>query len=76
MKNKTLIICCLIVLAGFTYSQSNSDSLYISSQDSISFTEINIPDATPLTAGFNFIYGFAVPHAKEVVNIRGTHPIG
>lgn len=76
MKNKTLIICCLIVLQGFTYSQSNSDSLYISSQDSIPFTEINIPDATPLTAGFNFIYGFAVPHAKEVVNIRGTHPIG
>ena len=70
------MIYCLVLPAGLVYSQLNSDSLYTSSQDSTFLTESNITDAIPLTTSFNFIYGFAVPHAKEVVNIRGTHPIG
>jgi hypothetical protein len=76
VKNKILMIYCLVLPAGLVYSQLNSDSLYTSSQDSTFLTESNITDAIPLTTSFNFIYGFAVPHAKEVVNIRGTHPIG
>jgi hypothetical protein len=39
-------------------------------------TEYIIEDKTPLTAGFSFIYGYAIPHAKEVVNVRGTNPRG
>ena len=70
------MIYCLVLPAGLVYSQLNSDSLYTSFQDSTFLTESNITDAIPLTTSFNFIYGFAVPHAKEVVNIRGTHPIG
>ena len=70
------MIYCLVLPAGLVYSQLNSNSLYTSSQDSTFLTESNITDAIPLTTSFNFIYGFAVPHAKEVVNIRGTHPIG
>ena len=70
------MIYFLVLPAGLVYSQLNSDSLYTSSQDSTFLTESNITDAIPLTTSFNFIYGFAVPHAKEVVNIRGTHPIG
>ena len=70
------MIYFLVLPAGLVYSQLNSDSLYTSFQDSTFLTESNITDAIPLTTSFNFIYGFAVPHAKEVVNIRGTHPIG
>ena len=44
--------------------------------DSTTQIEDKIPDITPLTTSFNFLYGFAVPHAKEVVNIRGTNPKG
>ena len=76
MKNKILIICGLIFIVESIYSQVNSDSLYVSSKESQTLNDNNISDATPLTTSFNFIYGFAVPHAKEVVNIRGTHPIG
>jgi hypothetical protein len=76
VKYKILILSWLILSEGFIYSQSNSDSANISFQDSTLLTETNIINVTPLTASFNFIYGFAVPHAKEVVNIRGTHPIG
>ena len=62
--------------AKLLYPQVNSDSIYVSPEDSLTLKQNNITDTTPMTASFNFIYGFAVPHAKEVVNIRGTHPIG
>ena len=76
MKNNFLIICWLILTAKLLYPQVNSDSIYVSPEDSLALQQNNITDTTPMTASFNFIYGFAVPHAKEVVNIRGTHPIG
>jgi hypothetical protein len=76
VKNKILMICCLILATELIYSQSNENPLYIFPQDSTRLNENNIADSTPLTAGFNFIYGFAIPHAQEVLNIRGTHPIG
>lgn len=57
-------------------AQLNPDSLTTSLADSTTKIEDNFPDLTPLTASFNFLYGFAVPHAKEVINIRGTNPKG
>jgi len=77
VTTKVLTFCFYsIITAGLTYAQSNFDSLFTALPDSTIITETEITDSTPLTAGFNFIYGFAVPHAKEVVNIRGTNPIG
>jgi hypothetical protein len=65
-----------MMMAGLTYSQSNDDSKFLPLPDSTIITETEIIDSTPLTAGFSFIYGSAIPHAKEVINIRGTNPKG
>jgi len=51
-------------------SGENSDT------DSTSNEIVTEQDTLPFTIGFTYLYGYAVPHAKEVVNIRGTHPIG
>jgi len=64
-----------IITAGIN-SQSDVHKTMINQTDSSFVTANDIPDATPLTVSFNYIYGFAIPHAKEVVNIRGTNPIG
>ncbi|MCW9066718.1 MAG: acyloxyacyl hydrolase [Ignavibacteriaceae bacterium] len=76
--NKYLFIFFILSLlaARSTYSQSSTDSLLQTSTDSTNSLENEFKDQTPLTAGFSYIYGFAIPHAKEVVNIRGTNPIG
>lgn len=76
MKNRIYIICCSILTVGLTYSQSTCDSSFVSPADAVTSVNTDIPDATTLTTSFNFLYGFAVPHAKEVVNIRGTNPRG
>ena len=47
-----------------------------SDKDSTSNEVVIEQDTLPFTIGFTYLYGFAVPHAKEVVNIRGTHPVG
>ena len=33
-------------------------------------------DVKLFSLGFTYHYGFAIPHAKEVVNIKGTNPVG
>ena len=69
-------LCFLILTAELTLPQSELDSITNPKSDSTFLNSINFPDNQLLTTSFNFIYGFAVPHAKEVVNIRGTNPKG
>jgi len=57
-------------------AQSNPDTNTIPLPDSTIIFENEQPDALPLTTGFSFIYGYAIPHAKECLNVRGTNPKG
>lgn len=75
-KKNLTFFCCSLLTAGLTCAQSNTDSLFTASPDSTIIFETEQPDALPLTIGFTFIYGFAIPHAQEVVNISGTNPKG
>ena len=72
------IFICIVTLN----SVSNSFTINISSSDEDSTDDptsneiVTEQDTLPFTIGFTYLYGYALPHAKEVVNIRGTHPIG
>jgi len=57
-------------------SQQFNESEITISQDSLINSKSEIEDQKPFTAGLTFIYGYAIPHAKEVINIRGTNPKG
>lgn len=63
-------------IASISYSQTNTDSTEINSLINSDSTINEIKDKTILTTGFAFVYGWAIPHAKEVVNIRGINPKG
>ncbi len=77
MKKIIFIFClCLLSIAVTVNAQIDPDFTNTSLVDSTTQIEDNISDITPLTTSFNFLYGFAVPHAQEVVNIRGTNPKG
>jgi hypothetical protein len=69
-------ICVCGILANELFSQTFSDSTEIHSLTNPDSSLNEIKDETILTTGFSFVYGWAIPHAKEVVNIRGTNPIG
>ena len=58
-------------------AQSNSNNVYtIPQPDSSIIIESEIPDLVPLTAGFSFIYGYAIHYAKECLIVIGTNPRG
>jgi len=63
-------------MSEFPNGQADTDSNAIPLPDSSIIIESEQPDALPLTTGFSFIYGFAIPHAKECLNVRGTNPRG
>ena len=69
-------LCFFIITAELISPQSNYNPVSNTRSDSTISNSHNISDRQLLTTSFNFIYGFAVPHAKEVVNIRGTNPKG
>jgi len=71
-----ILFVSIFYSTGLVYPSQKADSSSSVSTDSAKIILEDIPDAKPLTTSFNFIYGFAIPHAKEVVNIRGTNPIG
>lgn len=76
-NQKILFICfSFIFVRELLYPISQADSSSKLTADSTILNNSEISDVTTLTTSFNFIYGFAIPHAKEVVNIRGTNPIG
>ena len=60
----------------FPKAQSEANSYEIPLTDSSITIETEQNDAMPLTTGLSFIYGSAIPHAKEVLNVRGTNPRG
>ena len=68
-KNFFTIIAIIILFSAENYAvdrDGNSDSTKVKSDE----------DSKPLTVGFNFHYGLIIPHAKEVVNVEGSHPKG
>ncbi|HEY7751357.1 MAG TPA: hypothetical protein VH917_03620, partial [Ignavibacteriaceae bacterium] len=70
MKLKNLLSLILVPIL-ISLNQSSAKSWPADS------TEADpIPDSTPLTVGFNFHYGSIIPHANEVVNVRGSKPKG
>jgi hypothetical protein len=71
-----IFYCCILTILEFPKAQSEADFYVIPLPDSSIIIETKQPDALPLTTGFSFIYGSAIPHAKEVLNVRGTNPRG
>ena len=69
-------LCFLIITAKLSLPQPDSKSVLNYTSDSTISNSNDLSDIQVLTSSLNFIYGFAVPHAKEVVNIRGTNPKG
>lgn len=82
MLSKVRLICCITLFINFflefgntqTLGQHNSNNY--SEKDSTKNERIDETASLPFSMGFTYLYGFAIPHAKEVVNIRGTNPIG
>ena len=72
------IFICIITLHSISnsFTINNLSSSEDCAKDSTSNETVTEQDTLPFTIGFTYLYGFAVPHAKEVVNIRGTHPVG
>jgi hypothetical protein len=76
IKNFSILIMILEFAANLTYTQTHTDIIYDLSPLNTDSTLNEIKNEAILTTGFAFIYGWAIPHAKEVVNIRGTNPKG
>lgn len=77
MRTFFLILFCICgFVAGVSYSQSDIESIQNHSQTEPDSNLNEIKNEAILTTGFAFVYGWAIPHAKEVVNIRGTNPKG
>ena len=76
--NKSVTITVVFLFAFFNslFAQNSSDSTHTYKYVN-SLNEINDEkDIKVFSLGFSYHYGFAIPHAKEVVNIRGTNPVG
>lgn len=58
--------------AGLIFSQS-TDSTYLNNEQI--FTQVP-PELSYKILGVSFISGYMIPHAKEVLNVRGTNPRG
>ena len=67
------IVSLIIIFCSQIYPQQRKE---ISETDTTSINDLNNIDASIFSLGLSYHYGFAIPHAKEVVNIRGTNPIG
>jgi hypothetical protein len=66
----------LYIFSGISPAQEFSDSLDVNNP-AIDLIEGDIEkDVKLFSLGFTYHYGFAIPHAKEVVNIKGTNPVG
>ena len=66
----------LYIFSGISPAQEFSDSLNVNNP-AIDLIEGDIEkDVKLFSLGFTYHYGFAIPHAKEVVNIKGTNPVG
>ena len=58
--------------AGVIFSQS-TDSTYLNNQQILAEAP---PEQNYKILGVSFISGYMIPHAKEVLNVRGTNPRG
>jgi len=66
----------LYIFSSISPAQEFSDTLDVS-KPAINLIGGDVEkDAKLFSLGFTYHYGFAIPHAKEVVNIRGTNPVG
>ncbi len=66
----------LYIFSGISPAQEFSDSLDVN-KTAIDLIEGDVEkDVKLFSLGFTYHYGFAIPHAKEVVNIKGTNPVG
>ncbi|MEE9449092.1 MAG: acyloxyacyl hydrolase [Ignavibacteriaceae bacterium] len=66
----------LYIFSGISPAQEFSDSFDVNNP-AIDLIEGDIEkDVKLFSLGFTYHYGFAIPHAKEVVNIKGTNPVG
>lgn len=66
----------LIVFTTILFPQEFQDSISFQIQENQLNNEYTVKDSKPFSLGFAYHYGFAIPHAKEVVNIKGTNPVG
>ena len=65
----------LLFFSGVSPAQEFSDSLNVN-KPVVDLAEGDVEkDVKPFSLGFTYHYGFAIPHAKEVKNIKGN-PIG
>ncbi len=67
------IVSTIFIFCSQIYPQQRKE---ISATDTTSSNDLNNIDASIFSLDLSYYYGFAIPHAKEVVNIRGTNPIG
>lgn len=71
-----IVFLILLFFLGISSAQEFSDSIDVN-QPAIDLIGEDVEkDVKLFSLGFTYHYGFAIPHAKEVVNIKGTNPVG
>jgi len=71
-----IIFLILLFYSSVLLSQDFFDSTVVK-KSVIDLTEEDKEEDIKLfSLGFTYHYGYAIPHAKEVVNIKGTNPVG
>lgn len=69
-----IFILGLILTSGVIIPQTSIDSVYIENGSVKSSKKTIVDHPNPLTIQFSFLRGDLIPHAKEVLNVKGKHP--